>query len=68
MVYIEIDTGLTYNQTTVTEHIVISGVKPFSIYGIRVSAFTVSLGPFSFETTVNTPEDGKLMLVSSINK
>lgn len=45
---------------SVTPHIQIAMLTPFTMYSIKVAAFTVGIGPYSEPINVTTLQDGKL--------
>ena len=45
--------------TTESQHIVISGLRPWFNYSLKVAAFTVKMGPFSGEYLARTRDNSK---------
>ena len=59
----EIDTGMTFNVSTILTEIIISSLHPAYFYICQVSAVTVDVGVFSENVTVQTLEAGMYLSI-----
>ena len=59
----EMDTGISFNATSVLTEIIISSLHPAYFYICQVSAVTVDIGVFSENVTVQTLEAGKYLSI-----
>ena len=60
----ELDTESEYISESISTNIDIHSLHPFYTYQFIVAAYTIQQGPFSYIVTLQTPEDGKIMLLS----
>ena len=56
---LEVDTGMTFMETSNVTEVILEGLHPFYSYSCRIAAETIGVGPFSFPITVQLNEDGK---------
>ena len=59
----ETDTENEYTWESVSTNIAIHSLHPFYTYQFTLAAYTIQRGPFSYIVTLQTPEDGKIMLL-----
>ena len=55
----EEETGRSFSVNSTTTELSIGNLHPFYTYHFAVAAVTISQGPFTYEYTLQTLEDGK---------
>ena len=63
---VNIATGSEQTLTTADSHLTISMLTPFTLYSVRVAAFTIGTGPYSRPINITTAEDSKLNITLMI--
>ena len=61
----EVWTGRTLTFHPISPNISIRGLHPYYVYHCRVAAYTVALGPFTYNLQIVTGEDGKYTVFHS---
>lgn len=56
---LEVDTEITFTETSNLTVLTLEGLHPFYSYSCRIAAETIGVGPFSISITVQLNEDGK---------
>ena len=59
---LQLNSQTRVQQSSLTESITFSNLKPYTTYKCKVAAYTTALGPFSSEIVNRTDEDGKYAL------
>ena len=59
---LQLNSQTRVQQSSLTESITFSNLKPYTTYKCKVAAYTTALGPFSSEIENRTDEDGKYAL------
>ena len=63
----ETDTGTIFQDTSLTESIVLDSLHPFYTYIVSIAAYTIQKGPFSSPVIFTMDEDGEhLILVCTL--
>lgn len=60
----EVESGRTFQQTSATTTLVVSGLHPDYSYEWTVTAFTVREGPYGIISSVTTLEDGRYLILT----
>ena len=55
----EVETGTVFQRVSLTTSLVVGNLHPDYTYQWRVTAFTVTEGPYSTTSSITTPEDGE---------
>ena len=56
---LEYETGRTWNETSKDVEYMLEDLHPYYTYSVAIAAETISVGPFSSNTTIQLAEDGR---------